>query len=183
MIPLSWTYRALLLLQFTSDDPRYANGVGEQILRSNGILYKGEPFTREWIYYCFVYLLMFLFVCMIASAACLHYFRMDGAKQGTKNLSDSKEKDNEIGEEESKNDAQVLNADFTPVNLTFKNLCYEVESSTGSESLRLLNNVSGVFSAGRLCALMGESGAGKTTLMDVIALRKGSGTITGDVVS
>ncbi len=29
---------------------------------------------------------------------------------------------------------------------------------------------------------MGESGAGKTTLMDVIALRKGSGKITGDVL-
>ena len=29
---------------------------------------------------------------------------------------------------------------------------------------------------------MGESGAGKTTLMDVIALRKASGHISGDVL-
>jgi ABC-type multidrug transport system ATPase subunit len=33
-----------------------------------------------------------------------------------------------------------------------------------------------------MCALMGESGAGKTTLMDVIALRKGGGEISGDVL-
>jgi ABC-type multidrug transport system ATPase subunit len=32
-----------------------------------------------------------------------------------------------------------------------------------------------------MCALMGSSGAGKTTLMDVIAMRKTSGTIQGDI--
>jgi ABC-type multidrug transport system ATPase subunit len=32
-----------------------------------------------------------------------------------------------------------------------------------------------------MCALMGSSGAGKTTLMDVIAMRKTSGTIQGEV--
>ena len=40
--------------------------------------------------------------------------------------------------------------------LSFKNVSYEVKSSTGSDTLRLLNNVSGVFRAGRMCALMGE---------------------------
>ena len=78
--------------------------------------------------------------------------------------------------------ASIHDTPFVPVDLSFDNLCYDVKASTGGETLRLLNNVSGVFSGGRMCALMGESGAGKTTLMDVIALRKTSGTITGDVL-
>ena len=49
--------------------------------------------------------------------------------------------------------ASLRDAAFIPVDLSFKDLCYEVKASTGSEKLRLLNNVSGVFSAGRMCAL------------------------------
>lgn len=47
--------------------------------------------------------------------------------------------------------------------------------------LQLLSNVSGVFSPGVLTALMGSSGAGKTTLMDVLAGRKTGGYIEGDI--
>lgn len=35
----------------------------------------------------------------------------------------------------------------------------------------LLNNVSGIFKAGKLTAIMGASGAGKTTLLNIIACR------------
>ena len=38
--------------------------------------------------------------------------------------------------------------------------------------LQLLNEVSGAFQPGILTALVGVSGAGKTTLMDVLAGRK-----------
>lgn len=47
--------------------------------------------------------------------------------------------------------------------------------------LQLLQNVSGVFKPGRLTALMGVSGAGKTTLMDVLAGRKTGGYIKGEI--
>ncbi len=47
--------------------------------------------------------------------------------------------------------------------------------------LQLLWNVSGVFKPGRLTALMGVSGAGKTTLMDAIAGRKTGGYIKGEI--
>lgn len=116
---------------------------------------------------------------MVASAACLNYLRME-----PKPASAAPEPETE--EEEEKDDGDVnespLEDSFIPVDLSFKDLCYDVKSSKGSEKLRLLNNVSGVFSAGRMCALMGESGAGKTTLMDVIALRKASGNISGEVL-
>lgn len=47
--------------------------------------------------------------------------------------------------------------------------------------LQLLQDVSGAFRPGVLTALMGVSGAGKTTLMDVLAGRKTGGYIEGDI--
>jgi hypothetical protein len=52
------------------------------------------------------------------------------------------EKDIAVGRvrETSKDD---FNLPFTPVDLTFEKLVYEVKASTGKETLRLLNEVSG----------------------------------------
>jgi ABC-type multidrug transport system ATPase subunit len=49
------------------------------------------------------------------------------------------------------------------------------------KKLQLLSDASGVFSPGVLTALVGSSGAGKTTLMDVLAGRKTGGYIEGDI--
>lgn len=47
--------------------------------------------------------------------------------------------------------------------------------------LELLKGVSGAFRPGVLTALMGVTGAGKTTLMDVLAGRKTGGHIEGSI--
>lgn len=47
--------------------------------------------------------------------------------------------------------------------------------------LQLLQDVTGAFRPGVLTALMGVSGAGKTTLMDVLSGRKTGGIIEGDI--
>ena len=47
--------------------------------------------------------------------------------------------------------------------------------------LQLLRDVSGAFKPGVLTALVGVSGAGKTTLMDVLAGRKTGGYIEGSI--
>ena len=49
------------------------------------------------------------------------------------------------------------------------------------DRLVLLKGVNGAFRPGVLTALMGVSGAGKTTLMDVLAGRKTGGYIEGDI--
>ncbi|XP_038716809.1 LOW QUALITY PROTEIN: ABC transporter G family member 31-like [Tripterygium wilfordii] len=78
---------------------------------------------------------------------------------------------------------------FQPLTMTFLNVNYFVDmpkemSSRGipEKKLQLLSNVSGVFSPGVLTALVGSSGAGKTTLMDVLAGRKTGGYIEGDIL-
>jgi ABC-type transport system involved in cytochrome bd biosynthesis fused ATPase/permease subunit len=48
--------------------------------------------------------------------------------------------------------------------------------------LELLKGINAFAEPGNLLALMGGSGAGKTTLMDVIAGRKTVGRITGDIL-
>lgn len=55
------------------------------------------------------------------------------------------------------------------------------EQGVAEDKLRLLNEVTSAFRPGVLAALMGVSGAGKTTLMDVLAGRKTGGYIEGDI--
>ncbi|CAM8997380.1 unnamed protein product [Rhodiola kirilowii] len=77
---------------------------------------------------------------------------------------------------------------FEQHSLTFDNVVYSVDmpqemKSQGvvEDKLVLLKGVSGSFRPGVLTALMGVSGAGKTTLMDVLAGRKTGGYIEGNV--
>ncbi|KAL4448626.1 hypothetical protein ABPG75_005845 [Micractinium tetrahymenae] len=84
----------------------------------------------------------------------------------------------------------ALDIPFTPMTLLFKDISYFVKKPSWSKlseskahpgMIQLLNNVSGVVRPGHLCCLMGASGAGKTTLLDVVAGRKTTGLIQGEI--
>ncbi|KAJ9566593.1 hypothetical protein OSB04_002559 [Centaurea solstitialis] len=77
---------------------------------------------------------------------------------------------------------------FTPLVMSFNSINYYVdmppemvEQGLTENKLQLLGEITGAFRPGVLTALMGVSGAGKTTLMDVLAGRKTGGLIEGDI--
>ncbi|GLT76273.1 hypothetical protein SLA2020_479430 [Shorea laevis] len=77
---------------------------------------------------------------------------------------------------------------FCPLSLIFDHVNYSVDMPAEMKSqgvkehrLQLLRDVSGAFRPGILTALVGVSGAGKTTLMDVLAGRKTGGYTEGSV--
>ncbi|KAG6759850.1 hypothetical protein POTOM_036343 [Populus tomentosa] len=77
---------------------------------------------------------------------------------------------------------------FEPLTMTFKDVRYYVDTPLEmrkrgfpEKKLQLLSDITGAFRPGILTALMGVSGAGKTTLMDVLSGRKTGGTIEGEI--
>ncbi|GAU19343.1 hypothetical protein TSUD_336300 [Trifolium subterraneum] len=77
---------------------------------------------------------------------------------------------------------------FEPHSITFDEVTYSVDMpqemrnrGVVEDKLVLLKGVSGAFRPGVLTALMGVTGAGKTTLMDVLAGRKTGGYIDGNI--
>ncbi|KAL9389216.1 hypothetical protein Peur_017821 [Populus x canadensis] len=77
---------------------------------------------------------------------------------------------------------------FEPLTMTFKDVRYYVDTPLEmrkrgfpQKKLQLLSDITGAFRPGILTALMGVSGAGKTTLMDVLSGRKTGGTIEGEI--
>ncbi|MCD7449972.1 drug-responsive transcription factor pdr3 [Datura stramonium] len=77
---------------------------------------------------------------------------------------------------------------FEPLSLVFQDVQYYVDTPAAMKELgftqnrlQLLSDITGALRPGVLTALMGVSGAGKTTLLDVLAGRKTSGYVEGEI--
>lgn len=141
--PMAWALQGLASTEFTSS--KY-DGSGDFFLSTRGF-----QTGREWIGYSFAYMIPFTLICTVILGFILKYVRIEPGKPHVKkrpavSMGKATEKDPE---------EDNFNLPFTPVDLTFKDLVYEVDASTSGEKLRLLNEVSGAFTAGRMCALMG----------------------------
>ena len=159
--PLAWSYRALLVNEFQSseyDTPAPGSGIrtGDVILVAVGFTdSNGNAFQQEWVAYNFIYLLGQILLCLGMSGITLQYNRV--SPEGAVFLRPTDEVSIHTNTDESQ---EQIDLPFVPLNLTFQDVCYDVKASSGGDTLRLLTNVSGVFEAGRMCALMGSSGAG-----------------------
>lgn len=149
--PSAWIYRGLILNEFWSnrwEDP-------DTILTNIGFIGPGgEPFGREWIGYAFAFALPYSALCTVLTALALTFVRNACGKAVRSNPAKPQERE-----------TNQIEIPFKPVTLSFRNICYEVTASTSKETLFLLKNVNGILRAGHMTALMGSSGAGKTTLM------------------
>ena len=167
----AWVIRGVIVNEYQSGE--HENG--EQVLERFGFVINGEPFEFVWVYYTIAFCFGLCIMSCIASVWALEKIRFatGGSLGGSidtnddENVTDSKK----VG----------VTLETRGATLTFKDVNYFVTSSITNEKLHLLKGVSGYFPAGKMTALMGSSGAGKTTLMDVLSLRKTSGEVTGDI--
>ncbi|KAJ6791594.1 pleiotropic drug resistance protein 3-like [Iris pallida] len=110
---------------------------------------------------------------------------MRNADEGSRTIEELKNKSSEVPHVSA---ASRLVIPFKPLTITFKDVSYFIETPQKMEErgftknrLQLVHNITGAFRPGILTALMGVSGAGKTTLMDVFCGRKTGGTIEGEI--
>jgi len=75
-------------------------------------------------------------------------------------------------------EAAKLMTDHVPASLHFNNISYHL---SGSEAAPILDRVSGRVKPGQVLAIMGASGAGKSTFLDILARKQKRGTVEGDV--
>ncbi|ETP46137.1 hypothetical protein F442_07571 [Phytophthora nicotianae P10297] len=180
--PISWALRSNMLSEFSSH--RYTPEESKKKLDSFSIKQ-----GTEYIWFGVGILLAYYFLFTTLNALALHYIRYEKYSGVTaKTLGGSKSKDGDVyvevntpGASEAVKSAKGSGLPFTPSNLCIKDLEYYVTLPSGEEK-QLLRGITAHFEPGRMVALMGSSGAGKTTLMDVIAGRKTGGRIVGDII-
>jgi len=184
--PLAWGIRGMVLTVFTSD----AWSTNQQTVALE--MFAFETFREQEEAYVWGALgieAVYLVLGMLGSYYVYTRMRVGATASNAADEQElshiEEEEDNAtvkipMGREQS---MTVLEQSFTRINLQFKNLSYIVpDPKNKKEKLQLLHSISGFAKAGTMTALMGSSGAGKTTLMDVIAGRKTGGTIEGEIL-
>ncbi|KAG7394267.1 hypothetical protein PHYBOEH_005422 [Phytophthora boehmeriae] len=176
--PISWALRANMLSEFSSD--RYTDAQSKTWLESFSIK-QGTGYI--WFGICV--LIVYYFAFTTFNALALHYIRYEKFKGVSAKAMQEEDSHNvyvEVTTPTANGSGKVKSGGlpFTPSNLCIKDLDYYVTLPSGEER-QLLRKITAHFEPGRMVALMGATGAGKTTLMDVIAGRKTGGRIVGEI--
>ncbi|KAG6621390.1 ATP-binding Cassette (ABC) Superfamily [Phytophthora cinnamomi] len=180
--PISWGLRSLAVSQYRHEEfdrcvvteggtnycTEYGMNIGEYYLNFYDI-----QTERLWITYGVIFNLVTYFLFMFLAYRALEHERIETAT----NLTAPKKPPppNTSLSNRTKN--------FVPVTVAFQDLWYTVpDPRNKSESVDLPKGVSGFALPGKMMALMGATGAGKTTLMDMIADRKTGGKARGRIL-
>ncbi|XP_038702840.1 pleiotropic drug resistance protein 3-like [Tripterygium wilfordii] len=196
--PVSYGEIALSVNEFHA--PRWQKlldtnkSIGQEILESHGL-----NFEEHYFWIAIGALFGFALIFNLGYALALTFLKCPGSrhaiiskdklsrKHQNEDASDQSNVEEKSRRSTSKSN-KAMDLPFEPFTLTFENVQYYVESPLkmregkfASKKVQLLSGVTGVFMPGVLTALMGVSGAGKTTLLDVLAGRKTSGYIEGNI--
>ncbi|KAG3196636.1 hypothetical protein PC129_g24661 [Phytophthora cactorum] len=199
--PMTWSIRALSINQYRSDnmDVCVYDGIDycKDYGKTMGVYYLdlfGIETEKYWIVYGIIYSLVIYVLFMVMSFLGLEYLRYEAPENV--DVSEKPLEDESYALLKTPKNARTPDAsgdyvvqldnrekNFTPVTVAFEDLHYFVPNPKNpGEQLELLKGINGFAVPGTITALMGSSGAGKTTLMDVIAGRKTSGKITGKIL-
>ena len=149
--PMAWAQQGMASNQFLSSKfSGYLCDVGDLsfTLGQAALVNRGWHEEQGWLGYSFAFLVPYTLVFGIITWQALKYIRVE---------QDRPTVDGKVSIGQTKK-TEEFSIPFTPADVSFDNLVYEVTASTSKDKLRLLNEVSGVFRAGRMCALMGSSG-------------------------
>ncbi|PNY05570.1 pleiotropic drug resistance protein 1-like [Trifolium pratense] len=162
--------------------PNSTEPLGVQILKSRGF------FTQSYWYWIgfgalIGYTLLFVFGHILA----LTYLNPLKEHQVVKSAQSLSRKQQSV-RDSKQNQKRGMVLPFEPQYITFDDVTYSVDmpqemknQGVIGDRLNLLKGVSGAFRSGVLTALMGATGAGKTTMMDVLSGRKTGGYIGGNI--
>ncbi|TMW61663.1 hypothetical protein Poli38472_010726 [Pythium oligandrum] len=207
MNPIAWGVRGLAINQYRNDEfdvceykgINYCDKYGMRMSEYSLSLFAIET-GKEWLWYGVIYLVASAIVCMSLAAFVLEHKRYEGHHNTTLDdeiedrpfipVSDSETEDNQYALVNTPRREVAVNINASsyerriiPVSLAFRDLWYAVpDPANPKEELNLLKGINGFAMPGKMTALMGSSGAGKTTLMDVIAGRKTGGKIKGQIL-
>ncbi|KAA8543738.1 hypothetical protein F0562_022085 [Nyssa sinensis] len=197
--PLSYGQRAISVNEFTATRWMERSAMGNSTVGHNVLQSHSLPSGNYWYWLGVGVLLLYAVLFNIIVTLALTYLKPITKPQAIIPLNVEEENSTGDGGRSQQSELRPIRVEdgvrkkgmilpFLPLTMTFHNVNYFVDmpkemrlKGIQEKKLQLLSNVSGVFAPGVLTALVGSSGAGKTTLMDVLAGRKTGGYIEGDI--